>query len=113
MSRLKTFAAVAALGLGAVACAPASEPADARPTIRASIRSSSRWSQRTDFVLDLNAGAAAACRTSEQQRLADWFGRSTLGYGDRVSIDEPAGYRPMAPRETRARLPPTTACCVE
>jgi hypothetical protein len=55
MSRLKTFAAVAALGTGASACAPTNEPLSAanNPSVYSVHQP---VVQRTDFVLDLQLG---------------------------------------------------------
>jgi pilus assembly protein CpaD len=41
---------------------------------------------RTDFVFDLNDGMGA----QSSQRLAGWFQSLNLGFGDRVSIDDPS-----------------------
>lgn len=43
--------------------------------------------QRTDYALDLAAGAGGL-GTSEQQRLSIWFETLELGYGDRITIDD-------------------------
>ena len=40
---------------------------------------------RTDFVYDLNNGMAA----SDSQRLAAWFDSLSVGFGDRISVDDP------------------------
>lgn len=45
---------------------------------------------KANFVLDLNAGAGGLS-TAEQNRLSGWLDALELGYGDRVSIDDP-GY---------------------
>jgi pilus assembly protein CpaD len=42
---------------------------------------------RTDFVFDLNDGMGAQA----SQRLAGWFQSLNLGFGDRVSLDDPSG----------------------
>lgn len=44
--------------------------------------------ERTNFVLDLNTGSGGLT-IPEQGRLDDWFKTINLGYGDRVSIDDP------------------------
>jgi pilus assembly protein CpaD len=46
---------------------------------------------RTDYVFDVNAGNGGLSY-SEQARLADWFAALELGYGDRISIDDPSPY---------------------
>lgn len=45
---------------------------------------------RSNYTLDLNA-QGGALPTQEQRRLAEWFQAMDLGYGDRVSIDDPSG----------------------
>lgn len=42
---------------------------------------------RTDYVFDLNDGMGAQA----SQRLAGWFQSLNLGFGDRVSLDDPNG----------------------
>jgi pilus assembly protein CpaD len=44
--------------------------------------------ERQDFTLDLVAGAGGLS-VPEQARLADWFEAMEVGYGDRISIDDP------------------------
>ena len=46
---------------------------------------------RTDYALDL-AVAPGGLADGEVTRLAGWAGTLRLGYGDRVAIDDPAGY---------------------
>lgn len=43
---------------------------------------------RTAYNLDINADDSGVS-ISEQQRLADWFDAMGLGYGDRVTIEDP------------------------
>ncbi|PHR15772.1 MAG: pilus assembly protein CpaD [Sphingopyxis sp.] len=45
---------------------------------------------KANFVLDLSAGAGGLSK-AEQNRLSGWLDALELGYGDRVSIDDP-GY---------------------
>lgn len=45
---------------------------------------------RSNYTLDLNA-QGGSLPTQEQRRLAEWFQAMDLGYGDRVSVDDPAG----------------------
>ncbi|MCJ8155930.1 CpaD family pilus assembly protein [Sphingomonas sp. LaA6.9] len=47
--------------------------------------------QRSDYTLDLQA-AGGGIAADEARRLATWFESLELGYGDRVSIDDPSGY---------------------
>ncbi|QYJ08006.1 CpaD family pilus assembly protein [Qipengyuania flava] len=44
--------------------------------------------ERTNFTMDVNT-ASDGLPVSEQQRVAGWFEAMGLGYGDRVSIDDP------------------------
>ena len=44
--------------------------------------------QRSNYTLDLLAGSSGL-NVPEQARLADWFETLDLGYGDRISIDDP------------------------
>jgi pilus assembly protein CpaD len=44
--------------------------------------------ERTNFVLDLNAGPGGLS-LPEQRRLAGWFEAMKLRYGDRITIDDP------------------------
>lgn len=46
---------------------------------------------RTDYVFDVNAGGEGLAY-QEASRLDAWFRSIELGYGDRVSIDDPNGY---------------------
>ena len=102
MSRLKTFAAVAALGLGASACAPTHEPLSAanNPSVYSVHQP---VVQRTDFVLDLSSGGGNLSQ-SEHQRLDAWLVSIGAGYGDQLYIDEPAGYPNVAVRDDIARV---------
>ena len=47
---------------------------------------------RQDYALDL-ATAGSGLAGGEQRRLAGWLGSMRLGYGDKVAIDDPIGYR--------------------
>ena len=44
--------------------------------------------ERTNFTLDVNT-AGDGIPVSEQQRVAGWFEAMDLGYGDRISLDDP------------------------
>lgn len=48
--------------------------------------------ERTDYVFDVNAGPAGLA-AGEAARLSGWFASMRLGYGDRVSVDDPSGGR--------------------
>ncbi len=90
MSRIKTFAALAALGLGAGACSTAG------PNQLTAGNNPSLYSvhqpvvQRTDFVLDL-ATDRDGVPTAELERLNAWFVSIGLGYGDTISVDDGEG----------------------
>lgn len=46
---------------------------------------------RTDYVFDVNSGGGGLSY-GEEARLADWFQALEVGYGDRISIDDPNPY---------------------
>ena len=46
---------------------------------------------QSHYTLDL-VTMDGTLNSSEQQRLLDWLGTMKLGYGDRISIDDPASY---------------------
>jgi pilus assembly protein CpaD len=102
MSRLPILSAVAILGL-AGACAPVDRGG------LTSVNNPSLSSvhqpvvQRTDFVIDLQTGGGGI-PASEQQRLDAWFASIDAGYGDRISIDEAAGYESPSARDDVARV---------
>ena len=78
--------------LGPLAGRSADAPAAAcRPTA-ASTASTSRWSSATTTRSTWRP-ATAASTLPEQRRLVGWFEAMDLRYGDRVSIDDPAGKR--------------------
>ena len=90
MSRIKTFAAAAVLGLAASACATNnSGPLTA-------VNNPSVYSvhqpvvARTDFVLDLAADGRGVS-PAEIERLHGWFDSIGLRYGDRIAVDEGYG----------------------
>src|SRR3546814_15890136 len=56
--------------------------------------------ERSNFAFDVQTGQGGL-EISEQQRLANWFEAMELGYGDRVSIDDP-----MASKATRDAVAP-------
>ena len=57
--------------------------------------------ERSNFTFDVQTGQGGLA-VSEQQRLANWFETMQLGYGDRVSIDDPMAS--AATREAVAEL---------
>lgn len=90
MSRIKTFAALATLGLGAGAC---STPGPNQLTAANNPSLSSVHQpvvQRTDFVLDLTTSGDRLSE-AEQARLDAWFVAIDLRYGDTVWVDDGYG----------------------
>lgn len=45
--------------------------------------------QRTSFVFDVSTLPGGGLAVSEQRRLAGWLDALDLGYGDRISLDDP------------------------
>ncbi|WP_421848793.1 CpaD family pilus assembly protein [Novosphingobium sp.] len=45
--------------------------------------------QRTSFVFDVSTLPGGGLAVSEQRRLAGWLDALDLGYGDRISVDDP------------------------
>ena len=103
MSRLPSFATVVALGLAAGACAPINRgPLTA--TNNPSLSSVHQpIVQRTDFVIDLRTSGDSV-PASELQRLDAWLGSIDASYGDRISVDQAAGYENSAARADVARV---------
>lgn len=79
----KTAAAAIALTLGMTLSACATSP-----TNRSLNSVKQPVVQRTNYTLDVSANSAGLS-IPEQQRLDAWFEAMDLGYGDRVSIDDP------------------------
>ena len=46
---------------------------------------------RTDYVLDVGTGGGSRLPAEEARRLRAWFESLRLGYGDRVSVEDPEG----------------------
>tara|TARA_R110001606_G_scaffold12706_10_gene55653 strand:- start:8462 stop:9061 length:600 start_codon:yes stop_codon:yes gene_type:complete len=80
--RIVSMALITALGLSVTACgsntANRSVYSERQPVV-----------SKSNFVLDLSAGNGGLS-TAEQNRLSGWFDALELGYGDRVSIDDPS-----------------------
>lgn len=103
MSRTKTFAALAVLGLGAAGCATPG-PNQLTPTNNPSLYSVHQpIVQRTDFVFDV-AIEGDSVSPAEQQRLRGWFDSIGLDYGDTVSVDDSQAYGGTGARDDIARV---------
>lgn len=80
--RIISMALITALGLSVTACgsttANRSVYSERQPVV-----------SKANFVLDLSAGNGGLS-SSEKNRLTGWFDALELGYGDRVSIDDPS-----------------------
>lgn len=102
MSRIITLAAVSALGLAAGGCSM--QPRELTPQNNWSLYSLHQpVVEHSNFVFDLTTDGDRVSR-SEQDRLAAWFDSIDLGYGDRVSIDQPRGYESAGARRDVARV---------
>lgn len=55
------------------------------------------------FIMDV-ATSGGTLPAAEQQRLSDWFRAMSVGYGDRIAIDDPSPYGNRAAYETVAAL---------
>jgi pilus assembly protein CpaD len=103
MSRFITLAAVSVIGLAAGGCA--SQPQGALTAAN----NTSVYSlhqpvvEHTNFVFDVAANGDRVA-DAELDRLAAWFDSIDVGYGDRVTVDEPRGYESAAARADVARI---------
>jgi pilus assembly protein CpaD len=84
MTKPAAAAIALTLGLALSACAANTENNRSLDSIKQPVV------ERSNFVLDLNTGAGGGLTIPEQNRLDDWFSTIDLGYGDRVSIDDPS-----------------------
>jgi pilus assembly protein CpaD len=87
-------------GAALVALVPAlvatSTPAFARPGLNRSLDSVHQpVVDRTDFTLDLSTSPKGLA-PGEAQRLSGWFDGLDIGYGDTVTLDDPAGWHGAA-----------------
>lgn len=94
MTRIRSAATLLLLGLSAGACAGADFASDAN---RSLYSVNQPVVERTDLVIDL-ATSGGGVPAAEQERLIAWFDSLRLGYGDRISVDQPRGFA-----EERAR----------
>ena len=100
MARMNVIAALLAAGTALTACGP-STPA------QLAVHNPSVYSinqpvvQRTDYVMDLNAGGGGV-PDSELLRLAAWFESMRVDYGDRIFVDQ--GHEMGTARDDVARV---------
>ena len=94
MTRPAAVALALTVGLSLAGCASS-------PSNRSLYSTKQPVVARTNMTLDLNAGSGGL-PIPEQKRLNDWFAALELGYGDRVSIDDPISSK--APRDNVAEL---------
>ena len=90
MTRLRTSAALLALGLAVSGCSPADQglaPGAYNPSLSSV---NQPVVQRTDYVLDLASGDGIG--GAERDRLSAWFQTLRLGYGDRIYVEDGADY---------------------
>ncbi len=82
MKRAAVTAIALSLATGLGACSPVKN-------VNSSLYSENQpVVERNNFTLDLMAGGSGLT-VPEQARLADWFETLDVGYGDRISIDDP------------------------
>ncbi len=95
----RTLAGAVAISLGVSLAA-----CGGMPTNRSLYSTKQPVVERTNYTLDVQAGAGGLS-IPEQQRLAGWFEAMDLRYGDRVSIDDPmtSGATRQAVAELAAR----------
>lgn len=91
MTKSVATALALTLGLSLSACA-------GEPTNRSLDSIKQPVVERSNYTFDVNAGSGGLA-ISEQQRLSEWFKAMELGYGDRVSIDDP-----LASTATREKI---------
>lgn len=82
MTKPATAAIALTLGLALAGCSANSEHNRSLDSVKQPVV------YRNNFVLDVNAGPSGLS-IPEQNRLDDWFATLDLGYGDRISIDDP------------------------
>lgn len=81
MTKPAVTALALTLGLSLAGCA-------SQPTNRSLDSIKQPVVERSNFSFDVDAGSGGLS-ISEQQRLNEWFKAMDLGYGDRISIDDP------------------------
>jgi pilus assembly protein CpaD len=90
MDRVKSIALLAGLGAALAASSGASALPPPGHGNRGLDSENQPVVQRTDYVFDL-AGAYDGLPPAERERLNGWFRSLDLGYGDRISVDDPRG----------------------
>lgn len=100
MASRTTIAALLGLGVILAGCSGSSRTHGVEPN-RTLYSSHQPVVQRTDYVLDLDAHGDGLT-AGERERLDAWFASLGVGYGDRVSVDEP--YGPSKSRSDIARV---------
>ena len=102
MSRFITFAATSALGLAAGGCAM--QPQNLTPANNYGVYSLHQpVVEHNNFVFDVTTEGDRVS-AAELDRLSAWFSSIEIGYGDRVSVDEPRGYESAGARQDIARV---------
>jgi pilus assembly protein CpaD len=97
----RTTAALLVLGLAA-GCTPAGHHLG--PASNPSLSSVHQpIVQRSEYALDLQAGGGGI-PAADLGRLGAWFESLQLGYGDRIYVDEPAGYGSSSARADIGRV---------
>ena len=81
--RIVSAALITALGLSVAGCGATTANRSVNSDRQAVVT-------RSHFVLDVNVGGAGSLANSERRRLSGWFEALELGYGDRISIDDPS-----------------------
>lgn len=95
--RIISAAILTAVGLSLTACgattANRSVNSERQPVV-----------SRSHLTLDLNTGGSGSLAPTEQSRLSGWFDALDLGYGDRISIDDPSYSSNAGAREAVAAM---------
>lgn len=94
LAKAPAYALALSLGLALSACG-------GMPTNKSLYSTKQPVVERTSYTLDVRTGQGGLT-VPEQQRLAGWFEAMDLGYGDRVSIDDPLAS--AATREAVAQI---------
>lgn len=102
MTRTRTLIALAAIGVLASACAPATHGITAanNPSLNSVHQP---VVERADYVLDL-ATSGDSVPAGELARLDAWFATLGVRYGDRITIDTPSGIPAYGARRDVGRV---------